>query len=146
METDAGLRLFIMEDASWKEGNSEVAAHIIHSCQLSRNCPGHSGFLTVVPERSWMTSCPRIISFLAICPTNSAVLSTLSRKFYRYKPHPMYCKRKMYDLLQRRCIRGCGLWVWLPVPEIFLVRLATMIIANLEGGDCKFANNEPICG
>ena len=46
---------------------------------LSRNCPGHPGFFTVVPERSWMTSCPRILSFLAICPTNSAVLSTLSR-------------------------------------------------------------------
>ena len=55
-----------------------------------------------------MTSCPGILSFLVICPANSAVLSTLSRKFYHYKPHPMYCKRKMYDLLQRRCMRGCG--------------------------------------
>ena len=98
-----------------------MSGTLLDFLMLSRKGPGWP---------SLHVNCPGILSLLAICHANSAVLSTLSRIFYRYKPHPIY-------ILQAQNVtapvhkRVWFLWVWCLVPEIFLVRLATMCVLHV---------------
>ena len=127
---NVSLTLAIVADCRRKQGDGTIGTreYRMAVAYIVAYCPetvmsGTSRISYPCPRKVLDDLLSRNSFFLSDCPANSAALSTLSRKFYRYKLHPMYCKR---ELLQRRCIRGCGFWVWLPVLEIFLVRLATM--------------------